>query len=98
MYKAIKTLIAHGVPADHILMRNLPDLAKTPGAINLVAAAFPNSPFLQKIVLRWVTTISRLYNFDLKMWLKFGIQQVKGPKVIAINPLFNTLVNRHRFA
>ncbi len=88
------TLIAHGVPADHIVVINLPDLSQTPAAIQLAS----KSPALKDMLLTLFKTISNTYNTALEAatvkTVSIGpISLLPASKLYKVNELFNTIVN-----
>lgn len=91
IYRAVHTLIRAGVPPEHIYVVTLPDLSQTPAAQGLVNDALIGHPHLIHMVLQFISTLTHLFNFDLQLWLHYGISGKIKPHVIVINPYFEQL-------
>jgi phospholipase/lecithinase/hemolysin len=97
IYNAVNLLINAGVPAQHIYVFNLPNIAATPGAQHLVKNALKNSLSKQQVALYTIGAISSLYNSNLKFWLTYGIRSSQKPHVVSIEAIFHRMVTANHF-
>jgi phospholipase/lecithinase/hemolysin len=96
LYLAVTHLMAAGVPPNHIFVMNLPDIAKSPAAIKLIAKGFKSSEH-KKLALDFVRDMGDLFNEDLQLWLTVGIRGEAKPKIIDINDVFTHISSYNRF-
>jgi len=97
IYTAVTLLLKAGVPADHIMVFNLPNLAEVPAAISLIASTFPTSESKQYLALQLISGITQLFNFDLRLRLTYGLHGQEKPRLVYINKIFTQIVKTHYF-
>lgn len=97
IHDAVESLMTAGVPAQHIYVFTLPNLAKTPGVKYLVRSKLNDSVRQQAFALLMFTDISELYNKNLRFWLTYGLRGENKPKIISIESLFRSMSSDNHF-
>ena len=92
IYTAVKLLVKAGVPANHIMVLNLPNLAQVPDTIHLIKSAFPASQRSQRWALKIMSGWTQLFNVDLKFRLTYGFYGRLKPQLVDINKDFTRMV------
>ena len=97
LLRAVNLLTKAGVPANHIYIFNLPNIAQTPAAISMVNKNFGDNPKEANLILSVIKGITEWYNYDLQSWINYGIKGNAKPHLVTINTAFAQIEKNKSF-